>query len=144
MVALREKGYIRSWSQAPRVYRRLFSPNGLGHVAETYLDAREAIVLIREAGGMPVIAHPGASGILDLLSELADWGIQGVEAYHPDHTAEDVATCVGFACAKDLWITGGSDYHGGNGRFYKESDGPLGGILVPTHLPERLMAPVLH
>ncbi len=138
LAALWEKGYVRSWSQAPNVFRRLFGPGGPGHVPETSLEVRLAIELILSAGGIPVVAHPGASGILDLLPQLVDWGIQGIEAHHPDHAPATADACERFGRERGIWITGGSDYHGGNGRYYKEVDGPLGGVPASTGLPARL------
>lgn len=77
---------------------------------------QEAISWVREAGGVPVLAHPGATmGGLDpeaALSELASAGLAGVEAWttwHKETTSERYAA---LARKLDLAITAGADYHG--------------------------------
>jgi predicted metal-dependent phosphoesterase TrpH len=77
---------------------------------------QEAISWVREAGGVPVLAHPGATmGELDpeaALSELAAAGLGGVEAWttwHKEATSERYAA---LARKLDLAITAGADYHG--------------------------------
>ena len=74
--------------------------------------------MIRGAGGIAVLAHPFTLGmakpeeLFQLLGELGEMGLEGVEVYYPDHTAEiavlyeDVAKRLGLVC------TGGSDFHG--------------------------------
>ncbi len=78
-----------------------------------------AIDAIRGAGGVPVLAHPGAS-FADLggvtaaaLAPLLAQGIAGLECYSQYHDAATTAFCVAWCRGHDLTITGGSDYHGG-------------------------------
>lgn len=72
---------------------------------------REAIETIRNAGGVSVLAHPGRDG-LDLLPPLLQAGLQGIEVFHPSHTAEDILLLTRLAATHRLLITGGSDCHG--------------------------------
>ncbi|MCX7855761.1 MAG: PHP domain-containing protein, partial [Anaerolineae bacterium] len=77
----------------------------------------EAIARIREAGGMPVLAHPGASlrgmgPIEAALEAFLDFGIAGVECYTPYHSPETTARCQEFCIRHSLLVTGGSDSHG--------------------------------
>ncbi|MGC9394820.1 MAG: PHP domain-containing protein [Anaerolineae bacterium] len=78
----------------------------------------EAIAAIRTAGGVPILAHPGASFDHDGFTEedlntVLDYGIAGVECYSYAHDAAMTALCVDWCQRHDLLITGGSDYHGG-------------------------------
>ncbi len=78
----------------------------------------EAIAQIREAGGTPILAHPGGSfrgrgPIEESLPPFLEFGIAGVECYSPYHDAETTARCRAFCVQHHLLITGGSDCHGG-------------------------------
>ncbi len=77
----------------------------------------EAIHRIREAGGVPVLAHPGGSlgrfgPIEEALASFLAFGIAGVECHTPYHSPEMTARCQAFCLRHDLLITGGSDCHG--------------------------------
>ncbi len=77
----------------------------------------EAIVRIRAAGGVPVLAHPGASlrhlgPIEETLAPFLEFGIAGVECHTPYHSPETTARCRAFCARHGLLVTGGSDCHG--------------------------------
>lgn len=77
----------------------------------------EAVAQIREAGGVPVLAHPGGSlrhlgPIEEALAPFLEFGIAGVECYTPYHSPETTARCRAFCARHDLLVTGGSDCHG--------------------------------
>lgn len=75
------------------------------------------VELIVEAGGVPVIAHPGARGPERVLNErriraLVDAGLFGVELRHRDNPAASRARWADVAARHGLVVTGSSDYHG--------------------------------
>jgi 3',5'-nucleoside bisphosphate phosphatase len=76
----------------------------------------EAIAWVREAGGVPVLAHPGATlGELDpeaAFSELRDAGLLGVEAWTTWHRRDASERFEGLARAAGLTVTAGADFHG--------------------------------
>ncbi|WP_413319220.1 PHP domain-containing protein [Agrococcus sp. 1P02AA] len=76
----------------------------------------EAIAIIRDAGGVSVLAHPGARGRpvmhLGALGDLADAGLDGVEVWHRDNDDADRAQLLRDAERLGLLVTGSSDYHG--------------------------------
>ena len=77
----------------------------------------ETISLIKGAGGVAVIAHPlasqrGRTMNLDLLGELVDAGLDGIEIYHRDHSEEERKILTEIAIEYGLIVTGSSDYHG--------------------------------
>jgi predicted metal-dependent phosphoesterase TrpH len=81
------------------------------------LHPLEAIRLVHRAGGACVLAHPGtwreASPVPDdVIDELTEAGIDGIEALHPEHTPELQARYVALAEARGLIWTGSSDCHG--------------------------------
>jgi predicted metal-dependent phosphoesterase TrpH len=87
--------------------------------AKDEVDALEAIVLVRAAGGVTVFAHPAAAARGDVVGdevveELAAAGLDGLEVEHPDHTSEQRAHLHELAAAHGLLVTGASDFHGTN------------------------------
>ncbi|MDY0087299.1 MAG: PHP domain-containing protein [Coriobacteriia bacterium] len=94
----------------------------------------EVISTIRNASGLPVLAHPGVTGVDDIISSLATEGLWGVEVYHPDHTPEQRAHYSDLAGRLGLRVTGGTDYHG------PHAPGPaLGELDMPSEILTTLL-----
>ena len=83
----------------------------------------DAIRGILRSGGIPVLAHPSYGDGDDLilgeemdqrLRRLMDFGLEGVEAYYSGFSPKIQGEVLGFAEKYDLYVTAGSDYHGGN------------------------------
>lgn len=82
-------------------------------------DPSDVIQIIKNAGGVAVLAHPGRlTKRLDnfeyLLKRLVDYGISGIEAYYPKHNKEEVVFLNHLGEKYNLIITAGSDWHGEN------------------------------
>jgi predicted metal-dependent phosphoesterase TrpH len=77
----------------------------------------KVIDIIRGAGGVPILAHPGVSpgpGVTDAaLEPFLDWGIAGLECYSWAHNEATTRYCLDWCARHDLLVTGGSDSHGG-------------------------------
>lgn len=112
--ALVAKGYARDRSAA-------FA--GILHWRSGYYEPHEApspllgVQLIREAGGVPILAHPATRGRetnmpRTHLLELIEAGLGGVEVAHRENTEAGRATLLEVARQHDLIVTGSSDYHG--------------------------------
>ena len=79
------------------------------------LDPSAAIGLVRDAGGVAVLAHPGTPGYEvpdEVIARLAAAGLAGVEVWHPDQPAAERARARALAGELGLAATGGSDDHG--------------------------------
>lgn len=74
----------------------------------------EVIATVRAAGGLAVLAHPAVNDTAHLAEELADAGLEGLEALHGQHTAAEREEMTLLAERLDLVVTGGSDFHGEN------------------------------
>jgi predicted metal-dependent phosphoesterase TrpH len=90
---------------------------GRAYVEKHALHPMEALALIHRAGGVCVLAHPGtwreAAPVPDaLVEELVEAGLDGIEAFHPEHTPEMEARYVAMAEGLGLFWTGSSDCHG--------------------------------
>jgi hypothetical protein len=111
--ALIRAGLVRTTSEA-------FASRWLGaryFVPKADLDVFEAVQAVREAGGVPVFAHPRATArgrvVPDrLIEELADAGLFGLEADHEDHSPAERAHVRALADRLGLVATGSSDFHG--------------------------------
>jgi 3',5'-nucleoside bisphosphate phosphatase len=124
--AIREAGAADSIGR-PHIARAAGATGDLGPFFEEYLvpgakafvprrwpTAAEAIALIREAGGVAVIAHPywdisAPDEVDDLIRSL---GADGVETFYPTHSKEQTAHLLELCDELGLVPTGSSDYHG--------------------------------
>lgn len=82
------------------------------HVKYIRVDYKRAIEVIREAGGVAVLAHPGSMGKDEYISKYIEAGLRGIEVYHTRHTLSNVEKYYKIAKENDLLMTGGSDCHG--------------------------------
>ncbi|AKG73561.1 PHP domain-containing protein [Salinicoccus halodurans] len=94
------------------LYRKLFKGDGPAAGDIRYIDVKDAIRAVKADGGFAVIAHPGQLDSYAMIEECVEIGIDGIEQFHPDHTAEDFERVQALADRFDLFTTGGSDYHG--------------------------------
>jgi hypothetical protein len=84
------------------------------YVPIEFMSLAEAVDLVKETGGIPIIAHPEKTfgAIAPYLDELVASGVEGLEVYSSYHGQEEVQRLLKEAEARDLLITFGSDYHG--------------------------------
>lgn len=120
MHALIEAGYTNS-IYGP-LYKKLFNRGqngekpGIAFIPMKYMDAKTAVQVILLAGGVPVLAHPGQYGNFELVLELVEAGLQGIEVWHPLHDEKHEEQAKQLARKYDLIMTGGSDFHGEYGE----------------------------
>lgn len=95
-----------------RLYRSLFKGGGVAARDISYPSAADAVRAIREQGGVAVLAHPAQLDSWSMVPELVGCGLEGIEAFHPDHDERDEARALEVAGEFGLFVTGGSDYHG--------------------------------
>ena len=164
---LRELGVAITWSQVealatggvvgrPHVARAMvaagaitepaqaFTPEWIGtggraHVSRYALDPVRAIGLISAAGGVAVLAHPGAVSRgwkipEETIARLAGAGLAGLEVFHPDHDPAERSRLGALATSLDLIPSGGSDDHGSLTGYR------IGAETCPPESYERLMA----
>lgn len=125
--AMLKKGYIREFGEAFEP-GKLLGSSEIRKIRKKKIKAREAIRLILNAGGIPVLAHPmKVSGLMTgevleareymealekLVIKLKSYGLKGLECFYPEHTPEEAEALIGLAEKYKLHITSGSDYHG--------------------------------
>ncbi|TAM92268.1 PHP domain-containing protein [bacterium] len=106
--ALMRKGHVGTIEGA---FRTLLRRGGPGYVPSTYIRPHEAIRLVRESGGVAVLAHPGRLDDYEIIEELTGVGLQGLEVFYPSHDANQRAYFRETAARLGLVMTGGSDFH---------------------------------
>jgi len=104
-----QKGLISSVEEA---FTRLIGRGCPAYVPRYKLSPFEAVKIIKTVGGIPVMAHPGLAQADYLIPELMEYGLRGLEAFHPDHTPEEEKKYLVMAERSKSVITGGSDFHG--------------------------------
>ena len=82
------------------------------YVQRKTVSPHDAVEIIYDAGGIPVIAHPHDIDIAEsLIKELMNYGLRGIEAYHRKHSPACVEYFSSMAEELGLIVTGGSDFH---------------------------------
>ena len=110
-----EKGYVKDFRQAFDLY---MGKNKPAYVDKFKVSCEEAIRLILDAGGLPVLAHPGVLDFdqphrLDTFVDiLVKAGLEGVEVYYSGHDSAQTKYLADLARSKGVLATGGSDFHG--------------------------------
>lgn len=117
------------------MYEKLFGADGSVKMKIEYPDTREILTAVHEAGGIAVLAHPYGYHNEELLEELVALGLDGVEVWHPTHTAEQSEQLLAYTKQHGLLATGGSDFHG----MYARTIRPLGSTSVPDEQVEALL-----
>jgi len=85
------------------------------YVPRPKLTPTEAIAIVKGAGGVPVLAHPGLIGNDQLVRDAIAAGIMGIEAYHTDHNDQQRQFYARWGLDAGLLVTGGTDSHGPRG-----------------------------
>lgn len=95
----------------------------------------EAIKLIKDAGGISVLAHPYTIHNDELIIKFIGEGLMGLEVYYPEHSQSMVNFYKNLALQHNLLITGGSDCHGS-----AKGDVRIGSMKVSYELVEKMKA----
>jgi len=93
-------------------YKKIFKNGGVCDLEIDYPSVFDAVSAIKEAGGLAVLAHPGQQSNFWLIPKLTDVGLDGLELNHPSNTESDKEKIHDYAKKHNLFLTGGSDYHG--------------------------------
>ncbi len=110
------QGYAKDQDDA---FARYLAPC---NIPKKRISPQDGIALVRDAGGIPVLAHPhimtdgrrteNRKDHLDFILQLISWGIEGIEVYYTGYTPEQIDLYGNLARSKGLLVTAGSDCHG--------------------------------
>lgn len=96
-------------------YAKYINDNSPVYVKRKTVTPHEAVEIIYDAGGIPVIAHPhDLENAGTLIKDLMHCGLRGIEAYHRKHSPAIVEYFSSMAEELGLIVTGGSDFHAPN------------------------------
>ncbi|MDD2371973.1 MAG: PHP domain-containing protein [Syntrophomonadaceae bacterium] len=130
--ALINNNYVASIDEAFEKYIGWGAP---GYVPRYKFLPAEAIELIKNAGGIAVLAHPGLIKNKKKVLDIINLGIEGLEVFYPEHSPEQIEELLRLARRYHLLLTGGSDYHGPGGA---ESRANMGSAGVSKKLADQL------
>lgn len=137
--AMMKKKFVTSVTEAFDLYIGEGKP---AYVKRVTITPKEAIELIKEAGGIAVIPHPlyveylDLKKLKDILDMLLNWGLQGVEVYYNYRKSLSNLTkkqeqeanefLLKYCKNNNLLVTGGTDFHGDIGK--------IGEVSVPDEI----------
>ena len=141
--AMVARGYVSNTQEA---FDRCLAKGQPAYVDRFRLEPEAGIRLIREAGGLPVLAHaftwePDVAALAAKLFTLKGFGLGGLEVYYPEHGFERTIAYLRLAKTLELVATGGTDYHGIAKPELKLGTAD-GGFAVPDGLVPPLLASV--
>ncbi|BBF45370.1 predicted metal-dependent phosphoesterase [Lachnospiraceae bacterium KM106-2] len=113
---LHDHHYTKSVKDA---FTRYLGDNTPYYVPRNYLNLKEAVDLIKNAGGIPVLAHPllyklPKEELNSVIEELKAYGLKGIETFYSCNIGCDESDVRRLARIHNLVMTGGSDFHGTN------------------------------
>jgi len=143
--AMIEKGYVKKKEDA---FDRFLAKGQPAYADRFRFGIDESLALIRDAGGVSVLAHPftlnlGRRRLRAYVAELAKKGLQGIEAYYSEHDRDQQRFCLSLGRDLGLAICGGSDFHGAMNPHSQLGVG-FGTLNVPDDLLDPLLARALH
>jgi predicted metal-dependent phosphoesterase TrpH len=139
--AMLHKRFVSSIDEA---FDKYLGKKGAAYIDKQRIACGLAVELITNAGGIPVLAHPGLIGLTDedkmkeLIRLLVETGIQGIEVYYPGHSESQTAFFLKLARDCRLLLTGGSDFHGDLNPEIQMGKG-TGNLFVGYQVYQQLM-----
>ena len=120
-------------------FERFLKKNRPAWVPKAKMSALDGIELIHQAGGLAVMAHPGLNHTDEVIPELVEAGLDGLECFHTKHSTATVEHYLELADKFQLLVTGGSDCHG-----LSKGKPLIGTIRLPYAHVEKLRAAQKH
>lgn len=130
---LMDKGIIQTMEEAFDIY---LGKDGKAFVNPIRISPEEGIDIIKKAGGVPVLAHPGIYDDDEMVVRLIKYGLVGIEAFHPDHDENGERKYKEMAERYGVLATAGSDFHGSRAGVMFHA--PIGAKTVDYELVEKL------
>ena len=98
------------------VFKGILRKDSPCYVPKVKVEVPYIIDIIHKAGGLAVMAHPKLVTSDEYVLEMLNYDFDGMEVYHTKHNDDDVKRYKALAKEHNLFITGGSDYHGIPGK----------------------------
>jgi predicted metal-dependent phosphoesterase TrpH len=141
---MERKGYVKSRQEA---FDKWIANDGPAYFEKDTFGPEEALAFVRKHHAVPVLAHPywlnrgSLEATEEYLRETKGYGLMGIEVIYPDHDDEWTRGLTDIAKRLGLFVTGGSDYHGGKTKPHTTlGHGEGGGFRVPASVLDNLRA----
>lgn len=132
--AMIKNNYVASMTEA---FNKYIGKGKSAYVNRYKFLPQEAIELIKTAGGIPVLAHPGLISDRNLIFDIIRMGIEGIEVYYPQHDENQIVKFLELSAEYQLLVTGGSDFHGNSNDNLRNS---LGCSFITEDLTAKILA----
>lgn len=137
---LLRKGYVDTLKEA---FVRYLGEGGLAWVERDEPSLPSTIERVHTAGGMASLAHPvrvsrNRESIEQVVADHASRGLEALECFHSEHSAEETEYMLSLAEKYRLHVTGGSDFHGATKPEVHLGTGRSGNVRVPWYVAEQL------
>lgn len=114
--AMVNKKIVSTFDEA---FEQYLGPNGAAYIEKEKFTPKDAIQLIRDAGGVAFLAHPKSlelsnEELIKFIKDLKLLGLNGIEAYYPKHSKAETEFFLSIAQNENLMVSAGSDFHGTN------------------------------
>ena len=139
--AMVKKGFVQSIDEA---FDKFLGTGKPAYVDKYRIGCADAIEMIRNAGGIPILAHPSLVRVEnelhfeDLIVNLMAIGMKGIEVYYSEHSSQQINHYIQIAKKYDLLMTGGTDFHGAVTPEIKMGSGK-GNLFIPYELYKKLV-----
>jgi predicted metal-dependent phosphoesterase TrpH len=124
--ALMQNGHVETFHEA---FQRYLGHHAPAYVGKQTVSLEEAVEVVRDAGGVTVLAHPGTLNRDAWIPGFARRGLDGIEVWHSKHGPAEINRYREIARAHGLLMTGGSDFHG-----ERTPDVSIGSVAVPEQV----------
>jgi len=129
-LVLAQKGLVYDIKEA---FDKYIGEDGPAYVPKWKFTPIEAIQLIKDVGGVAVLAHPMVTSCDEIIPSLVKSGLGGMEVFYPNSSSEAIRFYSKLAQKHNLVATGGSDSHG---RVKPATH--IGTVKVPCEVVEEL------
>lgn len=135
--AMVEEGFVSSTKEA---FDKYLDTDDFNQIKNEKPHPKQAIAQIMAAGGIAVLAHPSQLklnnySLKGLIQELKSYGLEGLECYYSTNNQEQTHDYISLAQELDLYVTGGSDFHGEKVKAdIKLGTGVANSLRVPATL----------
>lgn len=106
--ALMAAGHVKTFQEA---FNHFIGDGKPAYISKVRMDFDEALCIIRAAGGITILAHPGLYQPGISFDELTKIPVNGFEVYHPNHTKTYIRVIRDFCIRNGIPYSGGSDFH---------------------------------
>ncbi len=136
---LLEEGYVKSRQDA---FAQYLGDHTKYFIPREKVTPIQAVNLILEAGGIPILAHPplyhmGSERLEKLVANLKEAGLMGIEALYCSYTNQEERDMRRLAGRYELLLSGGSDFHGVNKPGLDLGTG-YGKLFVPEEFLDKI------